>query len=558
MRSDLIKKGVNRAPHRSLLKALGMDDEEIEKPLIGIATSYNEIIPGHVNLQILTESVKSGVRMAGGTPMQFSTIGICDGIAMDHKGMKFSLPSRELIADSIELVSNATPFDGLVFITNCDKITPGMLIAMGRLDIPSVLISGGPMLAGNYNGNPVDLVTVFEAVGEYKSGKINENVLHDIENLSCPGAGSCSGLFTANTMNCLSEVLGVSPRGNGTVPSVFAHRQRLGKEAGRLVVDLVEKDIKPSDIVSKESFYNAVAVDLALGGSSNTVLHLLAIANSFGIELELDDFDKLGRDIPHISNLSPVGNYHMEDLDRAGGIYGVMKRLSEKGLIKQEAKTVYQKSFEDLLKDVKIFDDKVIRPLNNPVHENGGIAVLYGNLAKNGAIVKLSGVPESMMYFKGKAVVYNDGEEASHEILAGKIKPGDVVVIRYEGPIGGPGMREMLSPTSALVGMGLIDKVALITDGRFSGGSKGAVIGHVSPEAAEGGLIAVVKDGDFIEIDFLKRSLNLILDDKEIEKRLSELEDFESKETNGFLKRYSSSVSSSSKGAVFKKKYFGG
>jgi dihydroxy-acid dehydratase len=553
MRSDLMKKGVKRAPHRSLFKALGFSDDELSRPIIGVANSSNEIIPGHIHLQKLTDAVKAGIRMAGGTPMEFSTIGICDGIAMDHRGMKFSLPSRELISDSVELVANATPFDGLVLVSNCDKITPGMLMAMGRLNIPSLFVSGGPMLAGSYRGKPIDLVTVFEAVGSYNSGKISNKELNDIENFACPGAGSCSGLFTANSMNALSEALGLSPRGNGTVPAVFSERIRIGKQAGKLVMNLVEKGIKPSDIINEHSFYNAVAVDLALGGSTNTVLHLKAIADAFNIDFSIDLFDELGRKVPHICNLSPVGNHHIQDLDEAGGVYGVMKRLEEKNLVKGDAMTVYQKPVKELIKNSMVYNDEVIRVLDNPYHENGGLAVLYGNLAQKGAIAKLSGVPEKMLYYKGKAIVFEDGELASEKILSGEIKEGDVVVIRYEGPKGGPGMREMLSPTAALVGMGLMDKVALITDGRFSGGSKGAVIGHISPEAAERGVIAIVENGDMIEIDFENRRLNLMLGEDEINKRLEQLKAFSSKENNQVLKRYSRFVRSADTGAVFEK-----
>jgi len=553
MRSDLMKKGVERTPHRSLFKALGFTDDEISRPIIGIANSSNEIIPGHIHLKSLTEAVKAGIRMAGGTPMEFSTIGICDGIAMDHRGMKFSLPSRELISDSVELVANATPFDGLVLVSNCDKITPGMLMAMGRLNIPSVFVSGGPMLAGSYKGKPIDLVTAFEAVGSYNLGEISDKELNDIENLACPGAGSCSGLFTANSMNALSEALGLSPRGNGTVPAVYSERIRIGKEAGRLVVSLVEENIKPTSIVSKDSFVNAVAVDLALGGSTNTVLHLKAIADAFNIDFNIDIFDELGRKVPHICNLSPVGNHHIQDLDEAGGVYGVLKRLEEKNLIKGNARTIYQKPIKELINNTIIYGDDVIRSLENPYHENGGLAVLYGNIAKNGAIAKLSGVPEKMLYHKGKAIVFEDGESASERILAGDIKEGAIVIIRYEGPKGSPGMREMLSPTAALVGMGLIDRVALITDGRFSGGSKGAVIGHVSPEAAEKGVIAVVENGDIVEIDFNNRKINLLLDENEINRRLEKLENFKSKENNQLLKRYSHFVCSADRGAVFDK-----
>ncbi len=551
MRSDLMKKGVKRAPHRSLLKALGLSDEELSKPIIGVANSSNEIIPGHIHLTRVTEAVKAGIRMAGGTPMEFSTIGICDGIAMDHRGMKFSLPSRELISDSVELVAQATPFDGLVLVSNCDKITPGMLMAMGRLNIPSVLVSGGPMLAGSYRGKPIDLVTVFEAVGGYNSGKISESELKEIENLACPGAGSCSGLFTANSMNALSEALGLSPRGNGTVPAVYAERIRIAKEAGKLVMELVKNDIKPRDIVSNDSFFNAVAVDLALGGSTNTVLHLKAIADAFEIDFSIDLFDELGRKVPHICNLSPVGNHHIQELYEAGGIYAVLKRLEGGGLIKGDAMTVYWKTIKEMIESSKVLNDDVIRPLDHPYHESGGLAVLYGNIARKGAIAKLSGVPEKMLYHKGKAVVFEDGELASERILAGDVKEGDVVVIRYEGPKGGPGMREMLSPTAALVGMGLMNSVALITDGRFSGGSKGAVIGHVSPEAAEGGIIAVIENGDTIEIDFKNRRLNLLIDKKEINGRIKRFAEFKTKETNQLLKRYSHFVRSADTGAVF-------
>lgn len=553
MRSDLMKKGIKRAPHRSLLKALGLSDDEIERPIIGVATSANEIIPGHIQLQRLTDAVKAGVRIAGGTPMQFSTIGVCDGIAMDHKGMKFSLPSRELIADSVELVANAMPFDGIVFVSNCDKITPGMLMAMGRIDIPAVFVSGGPMLAGSYRGKPIDLVTVFEAVGSYNAGKLSERDLTEIENHACPGAGSCSGLFTANSMNAISEALGLSPRGNGSVPAVYAERIRIGKKAGKMVVGLVERGIKPSDIVNEDSFYNAVVLDLTLGGSTNTVLHLKAIADAFKIPFKIDLFDELGRSVPHICNLSPVGNHHIQDFDEAGGVYGVMKRLADSWLIKDDAKTIYEKPFKDLIVNVRVYNNDVIRPLENPFHKNGGLAVLYGNLAENGSITKLSGVPESLFYHKGPAVVYEDGEAASERILSGEIKEGDVVVIRYEGPKGGPGMREMLSPTAALVGMGLIDKVVLITDGRFSGGSKGAVIGHISPEAAEGGNIAIVENGDTIEIDFLERKINLLINGDEINKRFEKLKNFETSEENEFLRRYSYFVRSANSGAIFRK-----
>lgn len=553
MRSDSAKKGLERAPHRSLLKALGITDYEMKRPFIGIVSSENDIIPGHMHLGKIVEAVKAGVRMAGGVPFVFSTIGICDGIAMDHKGMKFSLPSREIITDSIEIVANGFPFDGLIFVSNCDKITPGMLMAMGRLNIPSVLVSGGPMLAGSYRGKSIDLITVFEAVGKYKVNELTEKELLEIENDACPGAGSCAGLFTANTMNALSEALGVALKGNGTIPAVHSGRLRIAKEAGMLVMKLVENDIKPRDIVTFDSIVNAISVDLALGGSTNTVLHLKAIAESFGIEFDINLFDELSKKIPHICNLSPVGPHHIQDLHDAGGVYAVLKRLKGAGLIKENAMTVYQKSIGDLVEDSDVYNDEVIRPLDRPYHSEGGLGILHGNLAPEGAVIKLSGVPGKMKHHIGPAVVFDDGELATKAILDGRIKKGDVVVIRYEGPKGGPGMREMLSPTSAIVGMGLIEDVALITDGRFSGGSHGAVIGHVSPEAAEKGPIAVVRNGDKIEIDIENRKINLLIDEKEMEKRLSELDEYMPKDEEDVLRRYSYFVLSASKGAIFRK-----
>lgn len=555
MRSDVFKKGVVRAPHRSLLKALGLTDEEIERPIIGIASSANEIIPGHIHLKELADAVKKGVIMAGGTPMEFSTIGICDGIAMDHKGMNFSLPSRELIADSVEVVANGIPFDGLVFISNCDKVTPGMLMAMGRLNIPAVLVSGGPMLAGCHNGTDIDLITVFEAVGSFKAGKMSAEELKEIENNACPCAGSCAGLFTANSMNALSEALGVALQGNGTIPAVFAERMRLGKQTGVQVMELVEKDVKPRDIATVDSFYNAVAVDLALGGSSNTTLHIPAIAHSFGVPFDINLFDKLSRKVSHICNLSPIGNHHIQDLDAAGGVYAVMNRLHEKELIKGDAQTVYLQPLGKLVEQTPVRNDEIIRPLDNPYHKEGGLAILYGSLAPDGCVSKIAGVPDKMKHHKGPAVVFENGEIATQEILAGKVKKGDVVVIRYEGPKGGPGMREMLSPTSAIVGMGLISEVALITDGRFSGGSTGAVFGHISPEAAQGGPIALVQNGDLIEIDIEKRTFDLLVDDKELAKRRKALKPYSPDVKTGLLKRYSHFVQSAATGAVFKEDF---
>ncbi|MCP4219120.1 MAG: dihydroxy-acid dehydratase [bacterium] len=552
MRSDVFKKGAVRAPHRSLLKALGLTDEEIRRPIIGIASSANEIIPGHMHLEQVNEAVRTGILMAGGTPMKFSTIGICDGIAMDHKGMNFSLPSRELIADTVEVVANGIPFDGLVFVSNCDKITPGMLMAMGRLNIPSLLVSGGPMLTGCHKGKDIDLIKVFEAVGSYRTGSMAEAELHEIENSACPGAGSCAGLFTANSMNALSEALGVALKGNGTIPAVFAERLRLAKYSGMQVMELVEKKKTPREIVTADSFYNAVAVDLALGGSTNTTLHLPAIAHSFGIDFDIDLFDRLSRKVPHICNLSPIGNHHIQDLENAGGVYGVIHRLHAEGLVKGTAETVCMKSLGELAVESAVTDDEIIRPLDNPYHKEGGLAVLYGTLAPDGCVSKIAGVPGKMKYHKGPAVVFENGEIATEEILAGKVKAGDVVVIRYEGPKGGPGMREMLSPTSAIVGMGLISEVALITDGRFSGGSTGAVFGHISPEAAEGGPIALVADGDLIEIDIENRRINLLVDEKELETRRAALKPYTPGAKEGILKRYSHFVQSAGTGAVFK------
>ena len=540
-----------RAPHRSLLKALGLTDKEIERPIIGIASSANEIIPGHMHLKQVAEAVRAGILMAGGTPMEFSTIGICDGIAMDHHGMNFSLPSRELVADSVEAVAHGTPFDGIVFVSNCDKITPGMLMAMGRLNIPALLVSGGPMLAGCYKGRAVDLIKVFEAVGSYKTGAMTDEELKEIENTACPGAGSCAGLFTANSMNALSEALGVALKGNGTIPAVYAERLRMAKYAGMQVMELVNKSIRPKDIVDEDSFYNAVAVDLALGGSTNTTLHIPAIAHNFGVPFDINLFDRLSREISHICNLSPIGNHHIQDLYNAGGVYAVMNRLHEKGLIKGNAKTVYGDPIGKLVKKTPVLNDEVIRPMDNPYHKEGGLAVLYGTLAPKGCVSKIAGVPEKMRYHKGPAVVFENGEIATQEILAGKVKKGDVVLIRYEGPKGGPGMREMLSPTSAIVGMGLISEVALITDGRFSGGSTGAVFGHVSPEAAEGGPAALVKDGDIIEIDIEKRQINLLVDEKTLLNRKKKLKPYNPKVKEGLLKRYSHFVQSAATGAVF-------
>lgn len=519
MRSNIIKYGIEKAPYRALLKALGLTNIEISKPLIGIASTANEIVPGHLHLKTIADAVKAGIRLAGATPLEFSTIAICDGLAMNHEGMKYSLPSRDLITTSIEYVSKAMPFDGIVYISNCDKITPGMLMAMGKINLPSILISGGPMLAGICNNKAVDLVSVFEAVGKVVSRKMKKKDLMELESKACPTPGSCAGMFTANTMNALSEALGLAPIGNGTIPAVYSERIRLAKYVGMQVVKLVKKQIAPRDIISIDSFYNAVALDIALGGSTNSVLHLPAIAESYGLSLKIDIFDDLSRKIPQICSLSPVGQYHIEDLYHAGGVAAILKRLSEHNLLKENAKTVMLKNIGEIVKEDKIKNEEIIRPIDNPFHSKGGIAILRGNLAKNGSVSKMAGVPESLYYHKGKAIVFEDGESATEAILSGRIKKGSVIVIRNEGIKGGPGMREMLSPTSALVGMGLDNSVAIITDGRFSGGSKGAVIGHISPEAAEDGTIAYVENNDLIEINYDNREINLLVDEKIINER---------------------------------------
>jgi dihydroxy-acid dehydratase len=549
-----MKLGAKRAPHRSLMKALGLTDREIAAPIIGIASSGSELIPGHMHLEQIEDAVKAGIRMAGATPMRFSTIGVCDGIAMDHRGMYYSLPSRELIADSIEIVAEGHPFDGIVFVSNCDKITPGMLMAMGRLNIPSLLISGGPMLAGSYRGRHLDLVSVFEAVGRHARGEMDDQELAAVEGCACPGAGSCAGLFTANSMNSLAEALGVALPGNGTVPAVHAGRIRLAKETGMAVVRLVEEGIAPRDIVTADSFHNAVAADLALGGSSNTTLHLPAIAKTFGIDFSIDLFDTLGRKVPHLCNLSPVGSHHIQDLEEAGGIGAILYRLNQLGQLRRSAKTVLGISIGEIADKSSVYDEEVIRPLDRPYHKEGGLAVLRGSLAPDGAVVKLAGVPEALRVHQGPAVVFEDGELATGAILDGTVKEGDVVVIRYEGPKGGPGMREMLSPTSALVGMGLIEKVVLITDGRFSGGSTGAVIGHVSPEAANGGPVALVKQGDQIMVDFNRRSLDLLVEDDELARRKEDrAPEKEKHNPDGYLSRYSVFVGSAAEGAVYRR-----
>ena len=548
-RSNNLTKGAARAPHRSLLKGLGFVNEEMNKPIIGIANSFNEIIPGHVHLKTLVQAVKDGIRNAGGVPMEFNTIGICDGLAMNHIGMKYSLVTRNIIADSIEATAMATPFDAIVFIPNCDKVVPGMLIAAARLNIPSLFISGGAMLAGVYKGKKVGLSNVFEAVGQYEAGLMTKKELNMVEDMACPTCGSCSGMYTANTMNCLTEALGMGLPGNGTVPAVFSERLRLAKKAGMQIMEVLKQDLRPKDIMTKEAFENAVAVDMALGGSSNTALHLPAIAHEAGVKLTLDDFNEIAKKTPQLCKLSPSGEYFIEDLYRAGGVTGVMRRMLENGRLHGDAKTVALETQGELAKGAFINDDDVIKPWDKPAYETGGIAVLKGNLAIDGSVVKEGAVDKEMLVHSGPAKVFDNEEDAVEAIRGGKIVAGDVVVIRYEGPKGGPGMREMLAPTAMIAGMGLDKDVALITDGRFSGATRGASIGHVSPEAASGGTIGIVQDGDIIEIDIPNRKLNVKLSDEEIEKRKSEKEPYKI-EVKGYLKKYALHVSSAAEGAI--------
>jgi dihydroxy-acid dehydratase len=557
LRSDLIKKGFDKAPHRSLLKATGVikSDDDFKKPFIGICNSYIDIIPGHVHLQEFGKIVKEAVRKAGGVPFEFNTIGVDDGIAMGHIGMRYSLASREIIADSVETVVEAHRLDGLVCIPNCDKIVPGMLMGAARVNIPSVFISGGPMKAGKTpSGKKVDLISVFEGVGEYQSGKINEKQLYELENYSCPSCGSCSGMFTANSMNCLMEALGIAFPGNGTILAVDPLRHELAQKAAKQIITLVEKDIKPRDIITKKSIMNAFALDMAMGGSTNTVLHTLAIANEAEIDFDLADLNTLSQKVPYICKVSPATTeVHIEDVDSAGGISAILKEISKvDGLLDLTSQTVTGKTLGENIANAKIKNPSVIRSIENPYSKTGGLAVLFGNLAPLGSIVKTGAVDPKMMKHTGPAKIYNSQDEAMENILAGKILPGDVVVIRYEGPKGGPGMPEMLSPTSAIMGMGLGDKVALITDGRFSGGTRGACIGHVSPEAAEGGLIAALVNGDLITIDIPNRILSVDLSEEVINKRLAALPLFEPKIKKGYLGRYARLVTSANTGAILK------
>jgi len=551
--SDIVLKGANRAPHRSLLYAMGYSAEDFDKPIIGVVNAYNEIIPGHIQLNEIAQAVKIGVSLAGGIPMEFPAIGICDGIAMNHDGMKYPLPSRELIADSIEAVTMAHRFDGLVLVANCDKIVPGMLMAAGRLNIPAIYISGGPMLPGQYHGKNVDLSTVFEAVGKYNEGQMTESELTELECCACPTAGSCSGLFTANSMNCLAEALGMALPGNGTIPSGYGARKQLANLAGKSILKLIETQTKPRDIMTPEAFKNAITLDLAMAGSTNTVLHLLAIAHEAGVPLTLEMFDELSKKVPILTKISPSSPFHMTDLYFAGGIQALMKELTKSNLIYLNEKTVTGKTLGENIQTARIKNNEIIKNIENPYSKESGIAILRGNLAPDGGVIKTSAVNKKMYTFEGPARVFDSEEESYQAIIDGKINKGDVMVIRYEGPKGGPGMREMLAATSALCGMGLDSEVALITDGRFSGATRGAAIGHVSPEAAEGGLIGILKDGDMISIDISKRKLTVDLSAQEIEARLSSWV-LPEKQIPGthYLKRYASLVTSASTGAVFK------
>lgn len=551
MRSDTVKKGVSRAPHRSLLMAAGYEKWEIERPWVGVVNAYNAIIPGHVHLRTLVEAVKAGVYAAGGLPLEFPAIGVCDGLAMNHEGMKYSLTSREHIMDSVEIMARAHGIDALVLVTNCDKIVPGMAMAAARLDIPSVVLSGGPMLTGKVDGaKTVDLSSMFEAVGKHAAGALTDAELIKLEKSACPTCGSCAGMFTANTMNCMMEALGLALPGNGTIPAVFSERIRLAKETGRAVMKLIEKKITPRQILTKASFLNAIAVDMALGGSTNTTLHLPAIAWAAGLNLPLSIFDDMSKKCPHLCNMSPGGSDHVEDLYFAGGVLAVMKRLSDAGLIDGSAMTVTTNTVAYNLKDAYVLDDEVIRPVERPHHREGGIAVLHGNLAPDGAVVKQSAVSPEMMKHKGPARIFDSEEAATKAIFSGQIKKGDVVVIRYEGPKGGPGMREMLGPTSALAGMGLDRHVALITDGRFSGATRGASIGHVSPEAADGGPIGLLREGDEVIIDIPARKLDVNISEEELNSRKEGWKPFLRKLDSPFLERYRAFVTSGAKGAV--------
>ena len=552
MKSDRVKVGAARTPHRSLFKAMGYIDEEIQKPLVAVVTAKSEIVPGHSHLDKITEAVKTGVRIAGGTPIEIPAIGVCDGIAMGHEGMRYSLVTRELIADSIECMATAHAFDAMVLVPNCDKIVPGMLMGAARMNLPTAVVSGGSMLSGMVNGRKSNLSVTFEAVGAFNAGKITEDELKEYENHACPGCGSCSGMYTANSMNCMCEVLGIALPGNGATPAVFAERIRLAKYTGIAVMEMFEKDIKMRDILNDKAFHNSLTVDMALGCSTNTMLHLPAVAHEAGVHINLDMANEISAKTPNLCHLAPAGSDHMEDLHFAGGVAAVMKELTKKGLLDTSLMTVTGKTIAENLEKVTNKNPEVIRPIENPYTATGGIAVLKGNLAKDACVVKRSAVAPEMLVHTGKAKVFNGEEEATAAILGGKIEKGDVVVIRYEGPKGGPGMREMLEPTACLAGMGLDKDVALITDGRFSGATRGASIGHVSPEAAEGGVIALVEDGDLISIDMNACTINLQVDEEVLTKRKEAWVKPEPKVKTGYLARYASLVTSANTGAIFK------
>jgi dihydroxy-acid dehydratase len=551
MKSNAVKKGIERAPHRSLLYALGCSPQDIARPFIGIVNSFTEVVPGHIHLREISAAVKEGVRAAGGIPFEFNTIAVCDGIAMNHAGMKYSLPSRELIADSVEIMAEAHAFDALVFIPNCDKIIPGMLMAAVRLDLPAIFVSGGPMLAGHIDGKKIDVNTIFEAVGAVSAGTMSKAELERLEQLACPGCGSCAGMFTANTMNCLTEALGMALPGNGTIPAVDARRRVLARQAGARIIQLLKADIRPRAIITADAIFNAFTVDMALGGSTNSVLHLMAIANEAGISFQLMTVNGISQRTPYLCSLRPAGPHHIEDLDLAGGIPAVMAEL--KSFLKGKSLTVTGKTMSENLAGVKTIDSEVIRSVKNAHASTGGLALLFGNLAPEGAVVKKAAVAPEMLVHRGPARVFNSEETATRAILDKKIKPGDVVVIRYEGPRGGPGMREMLTPTSLITGIGLDREVALITDGRFSGATRGASIGHVSPEAAARGPIAAVRDGDMISIDIPGHKLNIDLSENAMSRRLAKLPAFKSRIKSGYLRRYIEKVSSASTGAVLER-----
>ena len=550
MRSDAVKTGTQQAPHRSLFNALGMTKEEMDRPLVGIVSSYNEIVPGHMNLDKITQAVKLGVAMAGGTPVMFPAIAVCDGIAMGHVGMKYSLVTRDLIADSTEAMAMAHQFDALVMIPNCDKNVPGLLMAAARLNVPTVFVSGGPMLAGHLNGHKTSLSSMFEAVGAYAAGKLDEDGLTECEMKTCPTCGSCSGMYTANSMNCLTEVLGMGLKGNGTIPAVYSERIRLAKHAGMQVMEMYRKNIRPRDIMTKEAILNALTVDMALGCSTNSMLHLPAIAHEIGMDFDISFANEISAKTPNLCHLAPAGPTYMEDLNEAGGVYAVMNELNKKGLLHTECMTVTGKTVGENIKDCVNLNPEVIRPIDNPYSQTGGLAVLKGNLAPDGGVVKRSAVVDEMMVHEGPARVFDCEEDAIAAIKGGKIVEGDVVVIRYEGPKGGPGMREMLNPTSAIAGMGLGSSVALITDGRFSGASRGASIGHVSPEAAVGGPIALVEEGDIISINIPELKLEIKVSDEEMQARKAKWQPREPKVTTGYLARYAAMVTSGNRGAI--------